>query len=223
MGQAPSSVLQIALLVLFVLPGLTYQFLRERWRGPVPGEQSLGQRMVRAVFASILLDAVYALAAGPQLLRLARGEGHSGWTVLAERPRVAALVALLLFVVVPAVAACAVSWWERRKLRSRYSVTATAWEHMFRDRARCYVRVRLRDGSWAGGRYGHGSYATSYPQPAELYLEESWRMAPDGSFVAPVVNSGGLYVRSADIDLLELVREQLPPDAPPVPGVGRGS
>ncbi|MEV0799721.1 DUF6338 family protein [Kribbella sp. NPDC050281] len=32
----PSTVLQVALLALFVLPGITYQFLRERWRGPVP-------------------------------------------------------------------------------------------------------------------------------------------------------------------------------------------
>jgi hypothetical protein len=29
-GQVPSTVTQVSLLVLFVLPGITYQFLRER-------------------------------------------------------------------------------------------------------------------------------------------------------------------------------------------------
>lgn len=62
--QAPATVVQLALLVLLVLPGITYQFVRERRRGPVPGERDLGERVLRAIVASIALDALYVVVAG---------------------------------------------------------------------------------------------------------------------------------------------------------------
>ncbi|MET9800433.1 DUF6338 family protein [Streptomyces sp. NPDC006368] len=77
-GQAPSTVLQVALLVLVVLPGVTYQFLRERWRGPVPGQRDQAERVLRAATASVVLDTLYLVVAGPQLLRLARGGNGQG-------------------------------------------------------------------------------------------------------------------------------------------------
>ncbi|MEV0779945.1 DUF6338 family protein [Streptomyces sp. NPDC050433] len=214
MGQAPSTVLQVALLVLVVLPGITYQFLRERWRGPVPREADLGQRVLRAVVASVVLDALYVAVAGPELLDLVGGENRDRWHGLAQQPRLAGIVGLILFAMLPAAAAGAVSWWERRQLRGRYRSTPTAWDHLFRDRGPCYIRVRLRDGTWAGGRYAPDSYTTSYPQPAELYLEESWRMGADGSFAEPVTRSAGLYVRAADFDVLELLHEDASAGAP---------
>jgi hypothetical protein len=203
MGQAPSTVLQLGLLVLVLLPGITYQFLRERWRGPVPGERDLGERVLRAVTASVVLDAVYAIVAGPALVRLARGGGD--WDGALERPRLVGLIALALFVVVPAALAAGASWWQRRRLRASYRTTPTAWDHVFRDRGSCFVRLRLKDGSWVGGWYGSRSYATSYPQPAELFLESAWRMNPDGSFDRRIGRTGGLLVRAADTDVLELL------------------
>lgn len=62
--QPPATVVQLALLVLLVLPGITYQFVRERRRGPVPGERDLGERVLRAIVASIALDALYVVVAG---------------------------------------------------------------------------------------------------------------------------------------------------------------
>lgn len=205
MGQAPSTVLQLVLVVLIVLPGTTYQFLRERWRGPVPGERELGERVLRAVVASLVLDAAYVIAAGPQLLALVRGTNPRGWDGLAQHPRLAGLVGLLLFVVFPAIAAAAVSWWQRRKLSARFQRTPTAWDHAFRDRRPCFVRARLADGTWVGGWYGPRSYATSYPHPGELFLQSAWQLNRDGSFAGPTSNSSGMYLRSADITMLELL------------------
>jgi hypothetical protein len=79
LGQAPTTVLQLGLLVLVVLPGITYQFLRERWRGPVPGERDLGERVLRSLVASMLLDALYLIVAGPALARLAKRSLAKGW------------------------------------------------------------------------------------------------------------------------------------------------
>ena len=205
MVQAPSTVTQVALLVLFVLPGITYQFLRERWRGITPGERDLGERVLRAVVASVVLDAIYLLVAGPELLRLARGSASVGWEGLGQRPRLVGLVALMLFVVVPVAAAVGVSWVQQRHLKARYRRTPTAWDHAFQNRRPCFIRARLKDGSWVGGWYGTRSYATSYPQPAEVFLESARRMDPDGSFGARVNQTIGLYLRASDIDVLEFV------------------
>ncbi|MGI3225060.1 DUF6338 family protein [Streptomyces sp. GTA36] len=214
MGQAPSTVVQLALLVLVVLPGVIYQFLRERFRGPVPSERDLGERVLRALAASVVLDSLYLLLAGPHLVALFRGSGW-GWEGLTERPRLTALLALALFVAVPALAAGCVSEWQRRRLRAKYQSTPTAWDHTFRSRGSCFVRMRLKDGTWVGGWYGSDSYATSYPQPAELFLESAWRMNPDGSFGHRIGPSAGLYIRAGDTDVLELLhppRQEATPD-----------
>jgi Family of unknown function (DUF6338) len=228
MAQAPSTVLQVALLVLLVLPGITYQFLRERWRGPVPGERDLSERVLRAVAASVVLDSVYLVVAGPQLLRLVRGSRPPRWNGIAEDPRAAGLVGLALFVVVPAALAHGVTWWQRRRAVTRYRGTPTAWDQMFRASGSCFVRMRLRGGSWVGGWYGSESYATSYPQPPELFLQSAWVMRPDGSFDRPIEGSAGLHVRGSEIDVLELLRPPAPapapdpaPDPAPVPDPDR--
>ena len=214
MGQPPSTVLQLVLLVLVVLPGSTYQFLRERWRGSVPGERNLAERVLRAITASILLDGLYAIVAGPQLVHLARGPGRRpGWNGFAEQPRLVGLWAVLLLIAVPAVVAGALSWWERRRSPAGFRVTPTAWDHMFRHRGSCFVRVRLKDGTWVGGWYGSRSYATSYPEPPELFLESAWRMSPDGGFVGRVTGTAGLHVRVAEADVVELVHPS-EPEAP---------
>src|SRR4051812_24390370 len=105
--QPPSSFQQLALIITFVLPGVVYQYLREHWRGPVPGNTQIGERVLRAMTASLVLDGLYATIAGPSLVSLSRS-GDSWFRGLAERSRVAGLWALALLVLVPAAAAAAV-------------------------------------------------------------------------------------------------------------------
>ncbi|WP_285634359.1 DUF6338 family protein [Lentzea sp. NBRC 102530] len=210
--------MQFVFVVLLVLPGVTYQFVRERVRGPLPGERDLGERVLRAVVASIALDAVYLLAAGPALVRLAKGTGQPAWNGFTQQPRLTGAVAVLLFLVVPGVLAAVVSLAERKRRTARYLRTPTAWDHAFRDREPCFVRVRLKDGNWAGGWYGPASYASSYPHPAELYLESARVMAPDGSFGARVPGSVGLRLRAEDFDVLEFVRPEKKGEKDDLPG-----
>jgi hypothetical protein len=207
--QPPSTVTQLVLVVVCVLPGVTYQFVRERARGPVPGETDLGHRLLRALTASIVLDGIYLAVLGRNLVEMLRPDRFPG------DPRGTALYALVLLFGVPASSAAVLSWRERRRLRGRYRATPTAWDHMFRDRGPSYVRARLKDGTWVGGWYGETSFATSYPQPAELYLQSSYRMSADGSFLARVEATDGLYLRAEDVDVIELL-------APPRAVAARG-
>lgn len=80
MAQTASTMQQIIRLVLFVLPGVSYQFVRERMRGPVPGERDLSERVLRALIASVVLDAIYLIAAGPQIVHLAARGARPGRT-----------------------------------------------------------------------------------------------------------------------------------------------
>ncbi|NYE44692.1 hypothetical protein HEB29_005703 [Streptomyces fulvorobeus] len=196
----------MALLILFVLPGVVYQLARDRWTGPVPGERVLGERVLRAIVASIVLDAVYATAAGPWLFEFARGAGGRGWPAgIIERPRASGALALLLLVVVPALVAGGEAWWSRRRRAVERVPTPGAWDHMFRTHGSCFVRLRLRDGTWIGGWFGASSYASAYPQNPELFLERAWRMGADGTPLGRIESSRGLYVRAADVDVIELM------------------
>ncbi|MGW1520720.1 DUF6338 family protein [Streptomyces sp. NPDC002287] len=203
MGGAPATLVQLVLVVLFVTPGVTYQLVRERRRGSKPGEQDVTQRVLRALIASAILDAIYVLLIGPQLISLF--EIGRGWGGLREHSRAAAALILGLVFAVPAVTAWVLSEIERRRLRSSYRSTPTAWDHAFRDCPPSFVRIRLKDGSWIGGWYGSKSYASSFPHPPELFLERSYRMRSDGGFSAEVARSAGMYVKCTEIDFFEIL------------------
>lgn len=205
MEQTASTIQQVVLLVLFVLPGISYQFVRERMRGPVPGERDLSERVVRALTASIALDAIYLIVAGPQIVHLIRPAGRPWFATAAAQPRQVAAVSLALFIVIPAVAAWVVGLIERRRHPSRFDPVPTAWDSAFRGRPTGFVRARLKTGMWVGGWYGRRSRASAYPNPADLYLESAYEMGSDGSFGARVQATGGLYVSMDDVEVLEFV------------------
>jgi len=203
--EPPSTAEQLVFVVLLVLPGVTYQFLRERWRGPAPGEQDLGQRLLRAMTASIALNAIYAVAFGPWLAGLIRGK--QGWTVsLVGHLRVAGLWAMLLFLVVPAAGAALVSWLESRTRTAVTRPEPTAWDYMLGKAMNSrFIRARLKDGTWAGGWYGAQSYASGYPNSPDIYIQWAYQMNDDGSFGPPTEQSSGIYLRLDNIDVLEFI------------------
>ncbi|ALV34804.1 DUF6338 family protein [Streptomyces sp. CdTB01] len=203
MGGAPSTVLQLALLVIVVLPGVTYQLLRERQKGPSPGERDLSERILRAIAASVALNSLYAVVLGPELAHLFKGEGDLNG--LLDHLRLTGLLLLVLVFVIPAGAAWGVSCIERRALRGTYIGTPTAWDHIFRDCPPSFIRVRLKDGVWVGGWYGGQSFATSYPHPPEIFLELEWKLDTNGNFLERVERTQGVHLRRDDIDILEIL------------------
>ncbi|WP_327097119.1 DUF6338 family protein [Nocardia vinacea] len=205
MAQAPSAAQQIVLLVLFVLPGISYQFIRERLRGQVPGEKDLGERVLRAIAASIILNSIYLIIAGPEIVNLIVPTHGAWFTTVSTHPRQITTVGLALLVAIPAAAAWLVSAVERRRSPSRFHPVPTAWDSAFRTRSACFVRARLKSGDWVGGWYGNNSHASAYPNPADLFLEAAREMTDDGRFGPRVQQSAGLYLRMDDVEILEFV------------------
>ncbi|MGW6567797.1 DUF6338 family protein [Streptomyces sp. NPDC054975] len=205
---------QLTILLVLVLPGVVYQAVREHLRGALAAEQEPQNRLVRAIAAGALLDALYAVAAGPWLVRLLAGQGKGPVAGVLAHPREAGLAALALVVMVPAGIAWAEARLDRRRRRARYEPTPTAWDALFRDRGSCFVRARLKSGLWVGGWLGSRSAVSAYPQPGDVYLQAQYRMGADGRFLGRVPDTGGVYLRAADIDVLEVL---LRPTAPAVP------
>ncbi|MFF5483675.1 DUF6338 family protein [Streptomyces sp. NPDC012935] len=202
-GGAPSTVAQLALLVVVVLPGVTYQLIRERQRGPSPGERDLSERVLRALAASVALNSIYAVTLGPWLVH--SYETNTSVSGLVPHLRLTGFLCLLLIFVIPAIAAWVVSFVEQRSLRGSYVGTPTAWDHIFRDCPPSFIRARLKDGVWVGGWYGDQSFATSYPHPPEIFLELEWRLDADGRFLEKVEKTQGIHLRRDDIDILEIL------------------
>jgi len=222
--ETPSTLQQIILLVLFVLPGITYQFVRERMRGPVPGERDLAERVLRALTASIVLDAIYLIAIGPWLVHMIKPSGRPWFAAAAAESRQAATVSLALFFAIPAAVALAVGMIERLRHPSRFDPVPTAWDGAFRERSAGFVRARLKSGTWVGGWYGRRSRASAYPNPPDLYLESGYVMLNDGSFGPRVQATGGVYVNMTDVEVLEFVEvADTEPENAGGPGQGEGT
>lgn len=205
--QPPTTVAQLTIVLLLILPGVTYQLVRERSRGLYPAHKDLGERIIRALTASAVLNTVYVIIGGDWAVNLIH-DRNKGWlSGAASDYRFTAVTALALLVVVPAATALGVSLWTGRRRSAIYDATPTAWDDAFKNRAHCFVRVRLKSGQWVGGWYGDRSYASSYPQPADIYLQTAWDVSSEGFFRKPLEQSGGIYIRIDEIECLDFIEK----------------
>ncbi|WP_181763959.1 DUF6338 family protein [Streptomyces albidus (ex Kaewkla and Franco 2022)] len=212
--SVPATITQVVIVLLLVLPGVMYQFVRERARGVTPGHRDLGERILRAVAAGIVLDTLYVAAGGSWLVSFVYDRRRGWLTGMADEPRLAALGALLLLVAFPAGVALLISRLSLRGSGAVRTQTPTAWDHAFRRRGHCFVRIRLKSGRWLAGWYGEKAYASSYPEPADLYLQSAWAVSRSGWLERPLERSGGIYIRMDEVECLDFI------DVPPASGSG---
>lgn len=212
MPSVPGDGFQLVMLLLFVLPGSVYQFVRSRLRGPHADDSSTANRVLRALAVSAGLVTMYAVVVGPRLLGLIAEVQNAGPDEARLQVRPLAAWAFVLLFVVPAALAAAVYLLSRvpkpallRRTRLTYDPTPRAWDFAFNDIDPTYVRILTADGRYLGGWYGNDSYVSSYPEPREIFLETANLMERDGSFGDEVVGSAGLYVRCDDVVLVEFV------------------
>lgn len=56
----------------------------------------------------------------------------------------------------------------------------TAWDYFFDLREPCFLLIHLNNGKLIGGFYGLNSYATSFPNNGDIYLEVVYEVNEDG-------------------------------------------
>ena len=77
------------------------------------------------------------------------------------------------------------------------------WDWFFNQKLPVWVIVTLTDGRKIGGTFFDSSFASSFPQPEQLYLEEIWELDQDNKFVKPILKSKGVIILGKDMSTVE--------------------
>jgi len=85
----------------------------------------------------------------------------------------------------------------------RNRLTPTAWDLYFNREPDCFVLLHLKEGQSIGGLFSTESFASSYPEKEDLYLEEVWEVDENGAFRAKKENTHGLLVNFEEVQFIE--------------------
>jgi hypothetical protein len=215
----PASFIALAIVIVTVVPGSMYTWAYEREASAFG--VTLADRTLRFIAISLLFHlalgwpeyALYRLAlAGP---RFGAGQFAATWA------------AVLLVVALPGVLGTVLGGlyatrnsregWvlirkrlspdrERRLLRLVLGRTPAprAWDDLFSDRPTMYLRIQTTDGTPVAGLFADDSYAGGFPQETDLFLEDAWDLADDGSFGKSL--GYPVYIPAGQIARMEIVR-----------------
>lgn len=116
---------------------------------------------------------------------------------------------LLLFgvFVVPVVWTLAWHVFRARKSVQRFfpHPTGSAWDYFFSLKQPGWVIVQMKTGRKVAGLYGGESFASSAPNPRELFLQEAWLLNDDGGFERVVNDSAGVIV-CGEVESIEVFK-----------------
>lgn len=84
--------------------------------------------------------------------------------------------------------------------------TPKAWDYFFNLGKPFWVLVHLKKGCLIGGLYGGKSFASSFPNEQDLYLEEVWRTNQKGEFTERIDQTGGMLIKDQEMEYLEFFK-----------------
>jgi len=79
----------------------------------------------------------------------------------------------------------------------------TAWDYHFRKGKAYWIWLTFKNGHVMAGLFGPNSFAGSYPNRQDLYIEKLLSLDEDGKVKALIENSAGALVRMDDLDRIE--------------------
>ena len=82
--------------------------------------------------------------------------------------------------------------------------TPKPWDYVFGKGEGYWVILHMKDGRRIGGRYDVKSFASSFPNEEQLYLEEVWDLDQDGRFKGKHGRTRGIMVSCSDLYAIEL-------------------
>lgn len=212
--MVPETWVQVGVIVAAVIPGFVYQVSRRGVAGPGPDQQDVSVRVLRSITASVVLAGVYTILWGETIAPYLDDTSK-----VADSIQAVAAFMTTLVVIIPWVAArvgfyvTTSTWFKKAAIKVRSTLhlqrswdpTPSAWDYAFRDVGPCWVRVRTEDGLWVGGWYAEDSFASSWPDPEELYIEKGYVMKDDGTFGTDVSAPNGVYVRCTNAVLVDFI------------------
>lgn len=232
----PSTVTQVAVLLVALVPGVVYRATRTRVTGRNANDHSLAHRALRAFVASVIFVATYAIMLGDRAkdyLALPPTEpvkslGGAFLVGGVAIPILAGLVANALAAALEgarrkliyeadfepgsrADRAYAVVGWVNSNILGNVD-ELRPWDKRVPGLAPAWVRIRKVDGTFAMGYLDAGGYVSTYPDPPSLYLSEQVNVDEHGAFESRMEHSKGLWYQLQEGDIVEFVAAGDKPD-----------
>lgn len=223
----PDSAIGVAILLALVVPGVLYAAVRLWLRGFRWTDQNVSTRVFDAVLVSVVLDAVYLVVLGDDLVAFASAPRAS----FEREPRLVGGYLLGLGVLIPSAAAFVLHfrprWWRpdwrwlaRPQFRwirlpvgraTAYESIPTAWDKVAQTMVDTWVKVQLPDGRRVGGWMSVKSFVSTYPQSRDIFVEVQFEVLADGTFGGRIEGSRGVWVsvpEGAVVEWLDAARPQ---------------
>lgn len=84
--------------------------------------------------------------------------------------------------------------------------TGRAWDYFFSQNQICWVLVTLKTGKRYGGLYGTKSFASSSPEPEQIYLEKHWSLDERNDFDHELTDTLGIIILTNEIESIEFIK-----------------
>jgi Family of unknown function (DUF6338) len=84
--------------------------------------------------------------------------------------------------------------------------TPRGWDHFVKIHPEYWVLFHWKNGKVSGGYFGGDSYASTFPQEPEIYVEEMWRVDDRGEFTEMVEGTLGGVIRISECERVEFLR-----------------
>jgi hypothetical protein len=193
----------VGLFLLAVFPGLVSTTI---YRLIMPARAlDWGNALLQGMFYS----AVNFVLGLPLLYLLVVGHDPLGHPV-----RYFAAAVLLLLVTPILWPLVLVSIFKSKRLATRIQIPyPTAWDFFFDQREPGFALIHLNNGKLLGGYWGGNSYAGSFPNDGDIYLEAVYSVDDAGLFGEVIPNSRGVLLRKEQysyIELFSVPSEELP-------------
>lgn len=184
----------IGLFLLVVFPGLVSTTI---YRLVMPARAlEWGNAVVQGLFYS----AVNFVLAIPVLFWLAFGYDPLRHPI---RYSLAAAIVLLIAPIVWPIALVAI--FKSKAVARRIQIPyPTAWDFVFDKRQTGFMLFHLTNGALIGGYWGTHSYAGSFPNDGDIYVEVVYSVDAAGRFGDPIPNSRGILLRKEQYSYVEL-------------------
>jgi hypothetical protein len=83
--------------------------------------------------------------------------------------------------------------------------TPRGWEFFLTQHKCFFVLFHMKNGKLLGGFFGKESFAATYPQEPEIYVQQAWRVDEEGKFLEEVSGSLGMVVRQSEWERIEFL------------------